>query len=192
MDSCGSVSILSKDDSDAYSIGFGKAFGMAKSDCSKFEVGTTLRGIVIDWSDAEANGLRKAVGDIVANRLLKGCQVHWARSYQRVAGKVCRTAEEKTAYNRITTCIPCSKSKTNVLLHFQVLCREMSVEVLHLSGIQPFQNFHWEKARSWVEWWTRRCHLQMLCKEVSPLDDMDWSPCPKDTNAVERKIEIRR
>ena len=31
---------------------------------------------MIDWSDAEANGLRKAVGDIVANRLLKGCQVH--------------------------------------------------------------------------------------------------------------------
>ena len=118
---------------------------MAKSDCSKFEVGTTLRGIVIDWSDAEANGLRKAVGDIVANRLLKGCQVHWARSYQRVADKVCRTAEEKTAYNRIASCILCSKSKANVLLHFQVLCREKSVEVLHLSGIQPFQNIHWEK-----------------------------------------------
>ena len=66
------------------SIGFGKIFGMAKSDCSEFEVGTTLRGIVIDWSDAEADGLRKAVGDIVANRLLKGCQVYWARSYQRL------------------------------------------------------------------------------------------------------------
>ena len=65
--------LLSKDDSDTYSIGFGKVFGMAKSDYSKFEVGTTLRGIVIDWSDAEANGVCKAVGDIVANRLLKGC-----------------------------------------------------------------------------------------------------------------------
>lgn len=27
----------------------------------------------------------------------------------------------------------------------------------------------------------------MLCKEFSPLDDMDWIQCPKDTNAVERK-----
>ena len=26
-----------------------------------------------------------------------------------------------------------------------------------------------------------------VCKEFSPLDDMDWSQCPKDTNAVERK-----
>ena len=86
--------LSSKDDSDAYCIGFSKVFGMVRSDCS-FEVGKTLRGIVIDWSDAEANGLQKAVGDTVANGLLKGCQVHWARSYQRVADKVCRTAEEK-------------------------------------------------------------------------------------------------
>ena len=108
--------LLSKDDSDAYSIGFGKVFGMAKGDCSKLEV-------VIDWSDerkgdaeekgplyqqrsdAEANGPCKAVGDIVANRLLKGCQVHWAKSYQRVPDKVYRTAEEKMAYNRIASCI---------------------------------------------------------------------------------------
>ena len=56
-------------------------------------------------SDAEANGPCKAVGDIVANRLLKGCQVHWAKSYQRVPDKVYRTAEEKMAYNRIASCI---------------------------------------------------------------------------------------
>ena len=47
---------------------------------------------MIDWSDAEASGLRKAVGAIMANGLLRGCQVHWARPYQRVADKVCRTA----------------------------------------------------------------------------------------------------
>ena len=46
---------------------------MVRSDCSNFEVGKTLRGIVIDWSGAEVNGLRKAVGDTVAIGLLKGC-----------------------------------------------------------------------------------------------------------------------
>ena len=35
-----------------------------------------------------------------------------------------------------------------------------------------------------VEW---QCHIQMLFKEFSLLDDNDWSECPKDTNAVERK-----
>ena len=57
-------------------------------------------------------------------------------------------------------------------------------------GYSPL-NSHWEKARPWVEWYTRRCHLQMLCKEFSPLDDMDWSQCPKDTNAVEKKQRIK-
>ena len=38
-----------------------------------------------------------------------------------------------------------------------------------------------------MEWWTRQCHLQMLCKEFSLPDVNDWSECPKDTNAVERK-----
>ena len=50
---------------------------------------------MIDWSDAEANGLQKAVRDTtVANGLLKGYQVaiHWSTSYQRVADKLCRTA----------------------------------------------------------------------------------------------------
>ena len=47
--------------------------------------------------------------------------------------------------------IPCSLSKVNVLFHFQVLCGQKEVEGLHLNGIQPFNNSHWEKARPWVE-----------------------------------------
>ena len=57
--------LLSKDDSHAYSIGFGKVFGMAKSDCSKLDVGTTLRGIVIDWSD-ERKGDDEEKGPLVS------------------------------------------------------------------------------------------------------------------------------
>ena len=57
--------LLSKDDSDAYSIGFGKVFGMVKGDCSKLEVGTTLRGIVIDWSD-ERKGDDEEKGPLVS------------------------------------------------------------------------------------------------------------------------------
>ena len=105
--------------------------------------------------------------------------------------RTCRTAKEKRAYNIIASCIPCSQSKVNVILHFQVLCGQKAVEALHLNGIQPFNNSHWEKAKLWVEWWTRRCHLQMLCKEFSPLDDIDWSQCSKDTNAVEKKQRIK-
>ena len=92
--------LLSKDDGDGYGIGFSKIFGMARGDCSSFEVGKTLRGIVIDWSNAEASGLQKAVRNTMANGLLRGSQVHWARSSQRVADKVCSIAEEKRAFNQ--------------------------------------------------------------------------------------------
>ena len=47
-----------------------------------------MKGIIIDWSDAEAKGLIEAVGNDVANNVLKGCIVHWTRSYQRVAERV--------------------------------------------------------------------------------------------------------
>ena len=39
-------------------------------DKSEFGVGKTLLGVVIDWSDAEADGLRLAVGEATANLLL--------------------------------------------------------------------------------------------------------------------------
>ena len=40
------------------------------------------------WSDTETKGLREAVGEELADRLLRGCYVHWARSYQPVADRV--------------------------------------------------------------------------------------------------------
>ena len=61
-----------------------KLFPTALNHCSQssktFEVGKTLLGVVIDWSDAEAAGLNLAVGEHKAGELLKGCKVYWQRS----------------------------------------------------------------------------------------------------------------
>ena len=43
-------------------------------------MGKALLGIIIEWSDAEAEGMTTA--------LLKRCKVHWINLYQRVADKV--------------------------------------------------------------------------------------------------------
>ena len=76
-----------------------EAYAFCLNSCSKesrriynpeFVVGKTLLGVVIDWSDSEAEGLKLAVGEKTGNLLLKGCKVHWIRSYQRVADKVCK------------------------------------------------------------------------------------------------------
>ena len=55
-----------------------------------FELGSTLQGVVTDWSDAEINGLK----------LLKGCKVHWQRSCQRVADKVLSSHDRKREKDR--------------------------------------------------------------------------------------------
>ena len=80
---------LTKQTHKGYALCFRLMFDRCKKECPSFELGRTLVGIVVDWSDAEAQGLRDAVGEELANQLLKGCQVHWMRSYQRVADKVC-------------------------------------------------------------------------------------------------------
>ena len=67
---------------EAYVFCFKLIFDRCKKDNPEFDIGKTLVGVLIDWSDAEADGLRLAVG---ANLLLKGCSIHWIQSYQRVA-----------------------------------------------------------------------------------------------------------
>ena len=51
-------------------------------------MGESLKGIIIGWSDTEAKGLHELLGENVADKVLKGCNVHWTRSYQWVADKI--------------------------------------------------------------------------------------------------------
>ena len=52
----------------------GYALINAETNAHHFECGRTLVGIVVDWSDAEAQGLHEAVGEKLGNQLLKGCR----------------------------------------------------------------------------------------------------------------------
>jgi len=65
---------LDKQDSFAYGLAFKKLFDKCKSSCGNFELGSTLMGVVTDWSDAEINGLRMAVGKETAEKLLKAAK----------------------------------------------------------------------------------------------------------------------
>ena len=75
---------MDKQDANAHALAFRKTFDACKESYPDFSVGSTLLGVVVDWSDAEIQGLAKAVGRELANELLRGCNVHWARSWQRV------------------------------------------------------------------------------------------------------------
>lgn len=79
----------------AYALAFKKMFEKCRRYNEEFELGSTLQGIITDWSDAEISGLKMAIGKDLAEKLLKGCKVHWIRSCQRVADKVAKSRDKK-------------------------------------------------------------------------------------------------
>ena len=189
---------LTRQTAEAYSIAFTKTFANCKEKYGKFQPGKTLLGVVIDWCDAEINGLGKAVGKEMAVTLLKGCSVHWIRSWQRVRDRVCCSndpSREKKLFASIASNIQKLPSGSTVCNAFEVLCKQKSAFCL-IGRIKGFTNddanfinndTDWSSAKRWAEWWMRSEHLRMLSKDYYNMDEEIWDRCPSDTNAVERK-----
>ena len=51
-----------RQNTETYALAFSKTFANCKDNCEHFEIGKSLLRIVIDWCDAEINGLGKAIG----------------------------------------------------------------------------------------------------------------------------------
>ena len=84
---------MNKQDANAHALAFKKTFDACKESYPEFSIGKTLLGVVVDWSDAEIQ-LRDAVGNDLATKLLRGCKVHWARSWQRVRDRVAKSSDK--------------------------------------------------------------------------------------------------
>lgn len=176
-------------------------FDQCKKDNSEFCIGKTLLGIIIDWSDAEADGLQLAVGEEMANTLLKGCKVHWIRSYQRVADKVCKhqhpekRAIENEAFNLVASAVQKVQTQQEVFHLFECLCGSRGINEVqsmvpgltsaHVETVK--ENSTWEGASHWVKWWIRPAHLRMLSQAFTEMPKEVWEGAPATTNAVERQ-----
>lgn len=66
---------LNQLDAMAYKAAFEAIFTCVKERHPSFSVGRTLKAIIADWSDTQLCGLKLAVGDETANKVVKGCQV---------------------------------------------------------------------------------------------------------------------
>ena len=79
-----------KEDAEFYKNAFTLMFQTCKKDYPRFKLENNPKGIIVDWSDTETEGLRQAIGEDAADHLLWGCNVHWViiRSYQRAADRV--------------------------------------------------------------------------------------------------------
>lgn len=66
---------MNKLDATSYTHAFKAIFSKVKEKHPTFAVGTSLKGIIADWSDTQLNGLRGAIGEETVNKVVKGCQV---------------------------------------------------------------------------------------------------------------------
>lgn len=117
---------LNKQNSNAYCLAFKKLLQKCSSD--------NLRGLIVDWSDAQIKGLQLAVGNNRAEKLLKGCRVHWMRSCQRVAERVafpCDRHRERNLFVHLAKQIPSLTSTLATIACFETLCGVRQCEVLH-------------------------------------------------------------
>ena len=62
---------LDKQTAEPYALAFWKMFDHCSQSSKMFEVGRSLLGVVIDWSNTEATGLKVAVGEHKATELEK-------------------------------------------------------------------------------------------------------------------------
>ena len=187
---------MNKQTADAYCLAFKKLFSKCSDTCSSFGVGESLLGVVTDWSDAEINGLKMAIGKENAEKLLKGCSVHWQHLCHRISERITSTEEEQCIFLKITNHINKSKNSEDIVACFEALCSARSVTDLlkKIPTLCSSDDAHfvdsdcdWSKARHWAQWWTRARHLKMLSSAFSLMNDDIWSRCPSTTNAVERK-----
>ena len=178
-------------------MAYSKTFNRCKYSNSNFKLGTSLL-VVVDWSDAEIKSLGSAVGKELAITLLKGCKVHWTRSWQRVRDHVATSKDkvrEKDLFSSIASRIPSISAGSNIVIAFEVLCKKKSANTLLgiIEGLTKEDakyidsSTSWASATKWVEWWMRLQHLKLLHKDYAEMDESIWEHCVSDTNTVERK-----
>jgi len=121
-----------------------KTFEQCKKDHPNFTVGESLVGVVVDWSNAQCNGMRLAHGKV--------CKHHYPAKWQIA----------KQAFHLIAAAISKAKRQDQVYRLFRCLCGELKVSDIR-TLVPGLQSNHvvdsgpndWKSANHWVSWWTR-------------------------------------
>ena len=135
-----------KEDSGFYKKAFELMFHTYQSYHSNIKVGESIKGVIIDRSDTEAKGLHELLGDNVADKVLKGCNVHWTRSYQLVTDKVNNNVHRsnqvlaKEAFCAVAKQVMVAKTKEDVLKLFDVL--QGKAEILTVQHLLSLPDEH--------------------------------------------------
>ena len=101
----------------------------------KFEVGDSLKGVVVDWSDTQIAGLEAAAGKETASLIAKGCKIHFIRSVKRVSERINKGSPlAQKVFTAIAYHIPKAATPEDVTTLFNVLAGE---DVSEAAAIMP-------------------------------------------------------
>lgn len=158
----------------AYTEAFEAVFCTVENSHPGFKVGKTLQGIVVDWSEQQLNGLEAVLGKETAEKVIKGCQVHFTRSVKRVSERVNKGNHlAHKAFTTIAYHIPKAKSPEHVMKLFSILAGEADIsEAAAICGQQKSLDLYtkshspssWQGCKHWVKWWRRPKQLsKFIC-----------------------------
>ena len=167
---------LSCETAEAYKIAFQNVFRTCKCNRHDFSPSEQIKGIVIDWSQAEMKGLKLALGEEVASQHLRDCQVHWIRSCQRICDRVISTTgkhKEQAIFRTLSSAITSLHNQSKIVAFFQALCSALpiteviqkvpSISISHDEVAWVDANCDWSCTSHWAQWWSKPEHLKMLC-----------------------------
>ena len=155
---------------EAYQQAFQAVFSTVRDDKPSFKVGKTLIAIVLDWSDQQLKGLEAVIGEETTAKVVKGCQVHFTRSVKRVSERINKgNPLAHRAFTTIAYTIPKATSRKDVLLLFNILAGDTSIDKAFSlckgsSTLKTYAKSHqanvWKTCHHWASWWTQPKHLR--------------------------------
>ena len=119
--------LLNKQDDNAYATAISEVFGHVTKIHPSFKNGHNLRQIIVDFDQAEYNGLEKSMGTEVREKIMRGCTVDWKTSVNRVSDIVTKSKEEHSIFRHLAHAIQDGDQRADVRLAFDLLCCKKSV-----------------------------------------------------------------
>ena len=179
------VFVNNKQDTTAIAKVISQVFNHINENDKTFDDGSKIEQIMVDFSDAEDAGLRKALGEDFVNRVLRGCDFHYKQSL------VSETTPQQELFLSLAKRIP-DATQEEVFEIFSVLKGEKPVASIvdflpenQREASVLVRNDKWTGARHWVDWWLRENHLKKLCKAFRDTPEEVWENSQATNNPVE-------
>ena len=183
---------LNKQDASAISFAISNAFQHVDKSNAEFGMGQNVVQIMVDYSDAEENGLRQSLGHEFVDKVLRGCLFHFMQSAQKVAVLVTETENQRKLFIDLCRIVTSSKEQSTVFDIFSVLCGEkLILDILYLfdeentERVKLVKNDKWLGAKHWVDWWLRKNHLKKLSPAFTDIPEEVWESSQATNNPVE-------